>query len=487
MSSSEHNQDEGGAAPLRHYGRDLTTGSIPRHLVAFSLPMLAGSALQVSHSFINAIWVGRFIGEDALAAVTLSQPIIFIVIASAAGLMMAPNILVAQDAGARDWERLQRVVQTSYALFGALSFIMLGLGLWNVEGLLRLLNAPPAIFSAAEGYLRVVLWTLPFSFWVFLIGSMLRGIGDSKTPVYFQAVAVLINTILDPLLIFGLAGLPPLGLVGTAWATIISQAIGVTGLLIFVAYKRQLVNPHWRRLRIDGATALLLLGIGLPSAIQQSVVSVSLFGLTRYVAAFGADTIAAFGAGLRIDGVAFLPALTMGMAVSTLSGQNLGARQFGRVREVFRWGLLFSGSISLLIALAVITRPEFLIQAFTREPEVIAEGSRYLRIVGFTYVLYALMFVGNGVINGAGHTPVTTIISVVTLWLVRLPLAGYLARTMDSPTGIWYAMVVSVGIGMLTSIGYYATGAWKIPITNIRWFRQRRRGDTAGEEGRPPK
>lgn len=335
MSSSENDHD--GGAPLRQYGRDLTTGSIPRHLVAFSLPMLAGSALQVSHSFINAVWVGRFIGEDALAAVTLSQPIIFVIIATAAGLMMAPNILVAQDAGARDWERLQRVVQTSYALFGALSFILLALGLWNVGGLLRLLDAPVEIFAAAEGYLRVVLWTLPFNFWIFLIGSMLRGIGDSKTPVYFQTVAVVINTILDPVLIFGWAGLPALGLIGTAWATIIAQAIGVTGLLIFVMRKRQLVNPNWRRLRIDSSTALLLLGIGLPSAIQQSVVSVSLFGLTRYVAAFGADTIAAFGAGLRIDGVAFLPALTMGMAVATLAGQSLGARQFDRVRDVFRW------------------------------------------------------------------------------------------------------------------------------------------------------
>ena len=473
MSSAEHNQDEGGAAPLRHYGRDLTTGSVPRHLVAFSLPMLAGSALQVSHSFVNAVWVGRFISEDALAAVTLSQPIIFIVIASAAGLMMAPNILVAQDAGARDWERLQRVVQTSYALFGALSFVMLTLGLWNVEGLLRLLNAPDDVFAMAVQYLRVVLWTLPFSFWLFLIGSMLRGIGDSKTPVYFQAVAVLINAVLDPLLIFGLAGLPRLGLIGTAWATLISQGIAVAGLLIYIAKKRQLVNPHWRRLRIDAATAGLLLRIGLPSAVQQSVVSVSLFGLTRFVAAFGADAIAAFGIGMRIDGVAFLPALTMGMATATLSGQNLGARQFGRVHEVFRWGMLMSGGISLLISLGAVSFPEVLMRIFTPEPAVIALGSQYLRIVGLNYALYAVMFVSNGVINGAGHTLITTIISVIALLGVRLPLAWYLGQRLDSTTGIWYGMLASVGVGMLISLGYYATGAWKTPITNIRWFRWR--------------
>jgi putative MATE family efflux protein len=472
VTSPERNEDDG--SPLRQFGRDLTTGSIPRHLVAFSLPMLAGSALQVSHSFVNAIWVGRFLGEEALAAVTLSQPIIFIIIASAAGLMMAPNILVAQDAGARDWERLQRVVQTSYALFGALSFVMLALGLLNIEGLLRLLNAPPDVFAMAGGYLRVILWTMPFSFWLFLIGSMLRGIGDSKSPVYFQVVAVILNTILDPLLIFGLLGLPELGLIGTAWATIISQGVAVAGLLIYVAKKRQLINPHWRRLRVHAATAGLLLRIGLPSAVQQSVVSISLFGLTRFVAAFGPDAIAAFGAGMRIDGVAFLPALTMGMATATLSGQNLGARQFGRVNEVFRWGILFSGGISLLISLVVISFPEVLIRAFIRDPEVISIGSRYLRIVGLNYALYAVMFVSNGVINGAGHTLITTIISIIALWGVRLPLAWYLGHRLDSVDGIWYGMLVSVGVGMLISLGYYATGAWKTPITNIKWGRRRR-------------
>jgi len=468
VSSSEENKDDG-SAPLRHYGRDLTTGSIPRHLVAFSLPMLAGSALQVAYSFINAIWVGRFIGEDALAAVTLSQPIIFIIIASAAGLMMAPNILVAQDAGARDWDRLQRVVQTSYALFGALSFVTLALGLWNIHGLLGLLQAPREIYTESEGYLRIVLWTIPFNYWLFLISSMLRGIGDSKTPVYFQSVAVLINAVLDPLLIFGLLGLPRLGLIGTAWATIIAQGIGVTSLLIYVAYKRQLVNPHWRRLRIDAATAWLLLRIGLPSALQQSVVSFSLFGLTRYVAAFGTNAVAAFGAGLRIDGVAFLPAISMGMAASTLAGQNLGACLYHRVKEVFRWGLLLSGGISLVIAAIAFLIPEVLIQAFTREPAVVVIGTQYLRIVSFTYVLYAVMFVSNGVINGAGHTLATTVISMIALLAVRLPLAWYLAHLLQSSTGIWMAMLCSVGVGMLISLAYYLTDWWKTPLTNINW------------------
>jgi len=471
VSSSEPRQD--GDSPQRGYVRDLTTGSIPRHLVAFSLPMLAGNMLQVAYSLVNAVWVGRYLGPDALAAVTISQPVIFILIAVAGGLTLATNILVAQDAGAHAWDRLQRVVQTSYVLITAISFVLLALGLLNIDHLLALMKAPPNIYAASASYLRIVLWTLPFSFLIFLIGSILRGVGDSRTPMYFQTVSVIINAILDPVLIFGLLGAPKLGLNGTAWATLISQGIAVVALLIYVAAARPLVNPQWRRPRLDVTTAGLLVFLGIPTMVQQSVVSVSMLFIVRYVSAFGSTADAAFGAALRIDGVAFLPALTLGMAASTLAGQNIGAGKLERISEVFRWGTLLSGGISLVIMAVAMGVPWLLLRAFTTDPEVITIGTHYLRIVGLTYVFYAIMFVSNGVINGAGHTLVTTAISVVALLLVRLPLSGYLAHVMHHVTGVWYGMTLSVAVGMVLSVIYYSTGRWRQPISNIsltRWF-----------------
>jgi len=435
--------------------------------------MLAGNVLQVAYSLVNAVWVGRYLGDQALAAVTISQPVIFILIAVAGGLTLAANILVAQDAGAHDWKRLQRVVQTSYVLITVISFVLLALGLFNIDHLLNLMQAPRDIYAASASYLRIVLWTLPFSFLIFLIGSILRGVGDSRTPMYFQAVSVIINAILDPVLIFGLLGAPRLGLNGTAWATLISQGIAVVALLIYAAAARPLVNPNWRRPRLDVSTAGLLVFIGIPTMVQQSVVSVSMLFIVRYVSAFGSTADAAFGAALRIDGVAFLPALTLGMAASTLAGQNIGACKLERVGEVFRWGGLLSGGISLAIMTMAMGMPWLLLRAFTTDPEVIAIGTHYLRVVSLTYVFYAIMFVSNGVINGAGHTLVTTLISMVALLLVRLPLSGYLSHTMHSVTGVWYGMTLSVAVGMFLSIAYYLSGLWRHPITNIslaRWF-----------------
>ena len=268
-------------------GRDLTTGSIPRHLVAFSLPMLAGSLLQTAYSFVNAFWVGRFLGSDALAAVTVSVPAVFVMIAAAAGLTLATNILVAQHYGAHDWSRLRSTVQTSVTLIIGISGVLVALGLIFSRELLHLVNAPADIFTLSLRYMRIMMWTLPCSFALFLIGSMLRGIGDSQSPVYFQAVSVLLNAALDPLLMFGWAGFPRLGLNGTAWATLYSQLAAVVGLLIFAAKRRPLVMPDWRRLRPDPAMAWLLIRIGLPAMVQQSVVSVSMLGITSFVSAPG--------------------------------------------------------------------------------------------------------------------------------------------------------------------------------------------------------
>jgi putative MATE family efflux protein len=428
------------------------------------MPMLAGSLLQTAYSLINAFWVGKFLGTKALAAVTVSLPSVFVLISVAAGLTLATNILIAQYVGAHDYPPVKATVQTSVLLIGGSSFVFLFLGQVLAGRLLHLIETPPDVLPTALPYLRIFLWTMPLSFGIFLIGSMLRGIGDSQTPVYFQSASVVLNAALDPVLMFGLVGFPKLGLNGTAWATLVAQTFAIIGLMIYVPARRPLVAPHWRRLRIDGSIAWLLAKIGFPAMIQQSVVSVSLVVIVKFVSRFGTDADAAFGAAVRIDQVSFLPALIIGAAISTLAGQNIGARQYHRVQQVFRWGVVLSGAISAVISALVLTFPGVFLRMFVSDARVIAIGIGYLRIVGITYLLYAVLFAANGVINGAGHTSWTTAFSVVGLWGVRLPLAYALSNHMHSVRGIWWGMLISVGVSMALSLLYYATGGWKRPI-----------------------
>ncbi|KYF63362.1 MATE family efflux transporter [Sorangium cellulosum] len=443
------------------FGTDLTTGSIPRHLVTFSLPMLLGGFLQTTYSFINAIWVGQFLGTGALAAVTVSFPVIFTIFGVGMGMTLATNILVSQSFGARRFDELRRVVDGSTALIYGLGVLLTLVGEIFTPEILRAMDTPADVFAPSVSYLRIVLLSLPFSFGMFALRSMLQGTGDSKTPLYFQLGSVLLTTVLDPLLIFGRLGLPELGLNGTAWATIVSQVISLVALHVYLHVKKSPIAPRWPRFGQLGPTIRKTCRIGVPASIQQSVVSLGMVVVTGIVNGFGEVATAAFGAASRIDQIAFLPAINMGMAISTLAGQNLGAGHHGRVREVFTWGCVFSGGITLVISAAALIFPEALLRVFIADPVVVDLGVSYLHIVGACYVLFGLSFVSNGIINGAGATVVTTVISLLSLWVIRAPLAYWLSREMRSVEGVWYAIAVSFVVSLIASLSYYASGRWK--------------------------
>ncbi|MBP6964502.1 MAG: MATE family efflux transporter [Armatimonadetes bacterium] len=446
------------------HGRDLTVGSIPRHLVAFSLPMLAGSTLQTAYSVINAIWVGKGLGKTELAAVTVSFPVFFFLMAVAGGLTMAANILTAQSYGAKDFDQLRRVVRNSVVLTIGISIVCVVFGHFAAESILVLMNTPANVLMMAARYLQVFLLSIPFMFGLFLMASLLRGTGDSTTPLYFQAAGVVLTTVLDPLLMFGWLGFPKMGLNGTAVATIITNAGAMLAVVIYLQRKRHLVAPDWRHLGLDWWMSKLTLKIGIPSMVQQGLVSVGMLVMVGLINAYGENGAAAFGAAMRIDQIAFMPAMTLGMAVSTLAGQNIGAERFNRVKETFKWGLIIGCGITALASLLVVALPRLLLRAFLSDPAVIGLGVSYLRIVGGAYVLFAVMFVSNGVINGAGHTLVTTFITLLGLWGVRVPLAYYLSNTTHRIEGVWWGMVAGFSVGAVLSLTYYLSGRWKKPI-----------------------
>ncbi len=286
------------------FGADLTTGSIPKHIVTFSLPMLLGSLLQTAYSFINAIWVGQFLGTGALAAVTVSFPVIFTLFGIAMGMTLATNILVSQSFGAKRFEELRKVIDSSSVLILSLGVLLATLGEIFAPYILRAMGTPPDIFDASLSYLRISFLSLPFSFGLFAIRSMLQGIGDSKTALYFQLGSVVLTTVLDPLLIFGRLGLPKLGLNGTAWATLFAQALVLAMLVAYLHLQKAPVAPKWPRFSHIGPEIWQTLRIGIPASVQQSLVSLGMVMVTGIVNSFGEISTAAFGAASRIDQIA---------------------------------------------------------------------------------------------------------------------------------------------------------------------------------------
>ena len=448
---------------ISDFGRDLTEGSIPRHLLRFSIPMLLGNLIQIGYSVVNTIWVGHLVGENAVGAAGVSFPVIFVTIGLAMGLTMATTILVAQYFGAKDYDMLGRVVNSSFSLVLMVGALLTVLGILGGDYVLRFMKAPPENFAMASSYLKISFLSTMLMFTSFLINSILRGIGDTVTPTMFMAIGVCMNAILDPFFIGGFGPFVSHGLNGAAYATILSQAISLTVSLTYLNRKNHIIAFGFRKLIFDKRITLLIFKIGLPAIVQQSLVSLAYMLVLSIVNSFGSAATNALGAVARVDMFAFMPATSMSMAVSTLTGQNLGARKPERIKAVFGWGDLMTSIITIAISLMAAFFSGPILRAFGLGGDklVMEIGGSYLHIVGACYTCVGVMFICGGVINGSGHTLVTMAFSIIAFWLIRVPAAWYLSGTGLGLRGVWFAVALSFSAGMVMSLTYYFSGRWK--------------------------
>lgn len=439
--------------------QDFTEGSIPKHLVAFATPMLLGNALQALYSTVDSIWVGQFLGANGIAAVSVSFPVTFAVISLAMGVSMATTTLVAQYSGAKDPVMVRRTITNSVIITLVLAAFGTFLGVVYRYPILRLINTPPEIIDWAADYLGVIFAGVLATFVYNLNSAIMRGLGDSRTPLKFLAYATALNIVLDPLMIFGIGPFPKMDVGGAALATIISQGFSAV-LGISYMLKHQMITKDRRDWKVDSRLVKLTFSIGLPAGFQQIITSLGMLTMTSLVNSFGANVTAGFGIGSRLDQFAFMPAQSLGLAVTALVGQNLGAGLKDRVKEVVKWSILITVSITAVVSAIVLLFPGILLRMFTSEAPALQQGVGYLRILGVAYIPYALMFTLSGILRGAGDTFPSMLISIFILWVVRVPLSVFLSKTMG-PTGIWIGMGTSPCFGAALNYAYFLSGRWK--------------------------
>ncbi|NLO82186.1 MAG: MATE family efflux transporter [Clostridiales bacterium] len=443
-------------------GTDLTEGSIVKHLITFSVPLLLGNVFQALYNTVDSIWVGQFLGPEALGAVSVSFPITFILISLVTGITMATSVLVAQYAGAKDPEMITKTMNNSLLLLGTVAVIVTSLGIAFSKQILILLNTPQDVLSFAVEYLNIYLLGLVFVFGFNVMSAVLNGLGDPRTPVKFLIIATITNIILDPFFIFGIGFFPKMGIAGAALATIISQALALTLIMRHLYKINHIISPRIRDFKFVGELIWKLIKIGLPAGIQQIVVSMGLTIMVGIINSFGSSAVAAFGAASRLDQFAHMPAMSFGLAVSAITGQSLGAKKPERVKDVFKWGSILVSGITFIMVILALTVPKAFLKIFTSDADVLSIGSGYLRIVGLSYIPFSLMFVSNGILRGAGDTFPTMVFSFVSLWLIRIPLARYLSSIESlGVNGIWIAISSSSIISMALSQTYYKIGWWK--------------------------
>lgn len=418
--------------------------------------MLFGNIFQQMYNVIDSIIIGKVLGNEALAAVGASFPLIFALISFVVGIAMGSTIIIAQFFGAKDMAKVKRAIDTLYIFMFFASIALTVIGIYSSKFIFQLIQLPEDVIPLAIDYFTIYSFGFVFFFGFQGTSAIMRGLGDSRTPVYFLVVSTIMNIGLDLFFVLVLDW----GIKGVAAATVIAQAGAFFSIVIYLNRYHTFLDFSPLKMKFDREMFRKSLKIGLPSGIQQTFVAVGFLALYRIVNMFGTPTIAAYSIAMRIDSFAVLPAMNFSAAISTFVGQNIGANKLERINRGLKATLLMMAVVSISITGLAIVFAEPIFGLFTNDQEVIQIGKQYLYIVSGFYVVFSAMFVLMGVLRGAGDTITSMIITIITLWIIRIP-ASYMLSLEYGSDGIWWGIPVAWVIGSVLSLIYYKTGRWK--------------------------
>ncbi len=436
--------------------KDLTVGKERKLIINFALPMLVGSVFQQLYNVVDSVIVGNYLGNEALSAVGASFPIFFALISLVIGLSTGVGIVISQYFGAKKYEKVQIAVDTLFIVLFFAAIIVTVLGVYFIEDIFELIELPDNILPQAKTYLTITLLGVISAFGYNGTAAVFRSLGDSKTPLFFLILSTLTNVVLDLLFVLVLN----MGIEGVAIATIISQAGAFISATIYINKKHKFLRISFLKLKFDWEIFKQGLKLGLPSGMQMMFVALGMSAIFRFVNGFGTTVIAAYSAAIRIDSFAVMPIMIFSQALTAFTGQNMGAGRIDRIMRGMKSTMIMSVVLSVSISLLIFFFGGIMISAFTPDKAVIEAGHIYLRIVCLFYVVFAVLFTFSAVFRGSGDTIVPMFITLLALWLIRIPLSWYLSKDFDE-IGIWYALPLAWIFGAIASTIYYLTGNWK--------------------------
>lgn len=431
--------------------KDLTTGSITRHLLQTTSFMLVAMVFQTLYVLVDLYWVGR-LGKEAVAAVGVAGNLTFVVLAVSQMLGVGTTTLVSHAVGRKDHEQALLVFNQSQVLSLVSGGVFLAVAMILRVPYARTLSADAETTALAGDYL---LWFIPamaLQFGMVAMGSALRGTGNFKPGMVVQSATVILNIILAPFLIFGWVTGVALGVSGAALSTFVAVVVGIIWLSTYFLKPSDFlhfVTRDWKpQLHLWGR----MLKVGLPAGAEFALMAAYLVIVYVVSRPFGAAAQAGFGIGMRIVQAGFLPVVALGFAVAPVAGQNFGARHPERVRQTFGSAAALAGSVMLLFALICHIAPAAMIRFFSNDPQVVAVGEEYLRIVSWNFIASGIIFVGSSMFQALGNTIPPLVTSVLRLALIGLPILWLTHQPGFSLRWIWYLSVASVTLQMILNL-----------------------------------
>jgi putative MATE family efflux protein len=441
--------------------RDVTKGSISRNLWFLALPMVLGLLAETLLGLIDMFYVGR-LSPEAIAAVSMARLISWMLMIFVEGLCIATTAMVARFYGAGEREMANRVANQSI-LLGMSSSIVLGVfGYYYSEEMLRLVGAGPEVIAVGLGYMQILFLGTITLFLLLLCDALLRGAGNTVLPMKIFAFTCVLTALIDPLLIFGLGPFPRLEVTGAACASVFSRGVGAILVLFLLSRKNSRVRISLKKLKIEPDLIWRLIKIGIPGTLRLALWATSELVLMKVIALFGTAAIASYGIGLRLESIVFMIGISIAASSATLVGQNLGASQPERAEKSV-WAAVGHSSLILgIISILYFLTASPLMAIFTKDPEVIRVGVVYLQVTAVCYIFRGVGQVMGSSLNGAGDTIPPLVVTGISMYVVKIPMAYILSITMKwGVTGVWVAIVVTFVLYSAAMALWFTRGKWK--------------------------
>ncbi len=443
---------------------DMTEGRPWEKIVLFTIPMLIGNIAQQLYNTVDSIVVGRYVGDNALAAVGSAGPILNLLQVLFVGISVGAGVMVSQYFGARQREELSKTIGNCITLTALSSIIIMVLGILGIRPLLEILGTPESIIDWCTSYLMILLLGCAGSAYYNILCGILRGLGDSVSALVYLLVATVINIILDVWFVasFGM------GVAGVALATVIAQAVSAVLCIVKLGRMQEIFDLKLRHLKFTGHHAKTIIRLGLPSGLTQAIFSMAMIVVQSLTNSYGELVIAANVIIMRVDGFAMMPNFSFGTTMTTYAGQNVGARRYDRVEQGTRQGTLLAVLTSATITGLILIFGKNLMGIFTETDELVTLSANMMKILAPGYIAMAVTQCLSGVMRGAGDTMTPMWISLITTVVIRVPLAygiAFLTRTPELPNGayqcIWISLLSAWVLGAIINFFFFRKGTWK--------------------------
>ena len=437
-------------------GNLMTEGPIAKQIILFAIPLLLGNLFQQLYNTVDSIIVGNYVGSEALAAVGSSGSILHLIVSLLMGVTLGSSVVISNYFGARDHEHMRKAIHTSIALGLISGVVIMIMGVVFSPQILRWMGTPPEVIGESTLYLRIIFVGMVASMLYNVGGSIFRAVGDSRHPLYYLIFASLMNIILDLVFVVGLG----MGIAGAAWATVLSQMASAILTLGKLMKDDTEYKVRFKEIRINIAEAKMIINIGIPSGIQNSVIAISNVVVQANINSFGPAAMAGCGAYVKLDGFAVMPAISFGMALTTFIGQNMGAKRQDRMKKGAWFGILASMITVEIAGIFLFLFAEPLIGLFDKNPEVIYYGTQMARTNALFYMFLAGAHSMAGALRGAGRTKIPMIVMLVCWCLLRMTWITVMIRYINDIHVVFWGYPITWIASMICFVIYYWKSNW---------------------------